>query len=361
MILIDNKNLKEVELDGKPVKEIYDNNTGELMWFYGEEPVPVEPEYLCIENTYSGENTVTISVSNSSTPPSSDTCAKKFEWSKDNETWTTESLENGDVSIQLSEEEKVWFRNDSGSWSTRYYESGVNYYWRITIDADNDFDISGNIMSLLDYTNVNMPLKDYCFDSLFKKNSYAIINSNRLLLPSTTLAPYCYASMFSGKMRMLTTPSLPATILAEGCYSKMFFNCERITTPPAGLSSVVTVAPLCCEEMFTSCSSLTSAVFPQATQLARSCYDSMYTYCSSITSAVLPQARTLEEMCYRQLFENCSSLGDVTAYADNISASNCIKDWLKSVSATGTLHNLGSATYIRSTSGVPTGWTVVTS
>ena len=47
----------------------------------------------------------------------------------------------------------------------------------------------------------------------------------------------------------------------------------------------------------------------------------------------------------------------VTVYADDISASRCVTDWLYGINTTGTLYSLGSADF---TGKVPSNWTIST-
>ena len=48
-------------------------------------------------------------------------------------------------------------------------------------------------------------------------------------LPATTLANYCYNSMFYGCSSLVQAPELPATTLADFCYSGMFRDCTSLT------------------------------------------------------------------------------------------------------------------------------------
>ena len=74
---------------------------------------------------------------------------------------------------------------------------------------------------------------------------------------------------------------------------------------------------------------------------------------------VLPWT-TLSDGCYNQMFYGCSSLNEVTTYAEDISATDCLTDWLGDVASSGTFYNNGNATYtIDSASGIPIGWTEV--
>lgn len=81
----------------------------------------------------------------------------------------------------------------------------------------------------------------------------------------------------------------------------------------------------------------------------------------SLTTAPALPAKTLKDYCYNGMFYGCTPLNEVTIYADDISATNCLTYWLGMVSATGTFHNLGSATYPSGQNGIPTGWTEVNS
>ena len=95
------------------------------------------------------------------------------------------------------------------------------------------------------------------------------------------------------------------------------------------------------------------------TNVADYCYAYMFLNCTSlVTGPVLP-ATTLSQWCYCYMFNTCSSLTSVTTYAQDISATNCVGTWLGNVAATGTFHNLGTATYPSGASGVPSGWTEV--
>ena len=91
------------------------------------------------------------------------------------------------------------------------------------------------------------------------------------------------------------------------------------------------------------------------------CYTYLFLDCTSlVTGPVLP-ATTLAQSCYSSMFYGCTSLAKVTTYAQDISASSCLYNWLGNVAATGDFYNLGGATYTSGASGIPTGWTEHTS
>ena len=83
--------------------------------------------------------------------------------------------------------------------------------------------------------------------------------------------------------------------------------------------------------------------------------------CSNIVnvdSNLLP-ATTLANYCYQFMFQGCTKLNYIKMLATNISASNCLSNWVNSVSSTGTFVKNASMTSLPTgTSGIPSGWAV---
>ena len=48
------------------------------------------------------------------------------------------------------------------------------------------------------------------------------------VLPATTLAGYCYQSMFYNCSGLTVAPQLPVESLSEGCYNRMFAGCTSL-------------------------------------------------------------------------------------------------------------------------------------
>jgi hypothetical protein len=255
------------------------------------------------------------------------------------------------------------------------------------ITATGNHNVGGNIMSLLyndNFENQTTLSSDYIFASLFKNNN-KLVNAQKLVLPATALREYCYSNMFNGCTRLTTAPTLPATTLTNYCYMSMFYGCSALTTAPE--LPATTLALNCYSQMFQGCSALTTAPALPATTLKNSCYGSMFQGCSALTTAPALPATTLTQSCYQSMFFNCSSLttspelpattlvtrcystmfsgcrnlNKVTIYANSISASYALANWLNNVAATGDFYNLGGATYSSGTSGIPSGWTEHTS
>ncbi len=320
MITIGGKNISDISISNKNVIRIQDAETLKTMW----EKTSTGPDYFYIENTYNGSNSVGILVS--SRKPGKYHISE-LQYSTDKLNWTTYQLSNGSTSITLSQGQRLYFRNDNGYCNT--YVS--NIYWIMTFNPSQSYIVGGNINSLLDYTNMyNVSLPNSCYYELF--NGSSTLTSSTDLTLSSTVSDNCYNSMFRGCTSLKTAPALPATTLAPLCYYMMFNNCTSLTTAPA---------------------------LP-ATTLKQYCYFGMFQGCDSLTTAPELPATTLTQYCYSRMFDGCTSLNSVTTYADDISASSCLTDWLSYVASSGTLHNLGSASYpTNSTSGIPVGWTEV--
>ena len=179
-------------------------------------------------------------------------------------------------------------------------------------------------------------------------------------LPATTLADDCYSWMFSGCTSLTAAPELPVTTLAKECYSAMFLGCTALTAAPA--LPATTLANVCYGMMFMGCTGLTVAPALPATTLAAYCYEKMFSGCTGLTAAPALPATTLALRCYAGMFSGCTNLSSVTCLATDISATDCTKDWLKDVAATGvfTPANEDVEWVKNSASGIPTGWTIET-
>ena len=223
-----------------------------------------------------------------------------IEYSLNNGAWTSITSTSEGATISVVQGDLVRFRGSNTAYATdkdNYsgFEGGTATY-----------DIEGNIMSLLygdDFAeNTTLPNSNYIFCSLFKKAP--VISAEHLVLPALTLKNYCYRALFSCCETLTKAPELPATTLATGCYWYMFEKC-------------------------------------------------------GITEAPVLNATTLVNECYGHMFEGCASLNRITCLAtSNLNASNCRKDWVKNVAATGVFVKAANTTWTTGTSHIPTGWTV---
>ena len=178
-------------------------------------------------------------------------------------------------------------------------------------------------------------------------------------LPATTLTAYCYNLMFNECRSLTKAPDLQATTLAESCYESMFYGCSSLTKAPE--LPAKTLATSCYKDMFCACSSLTTAPELPATTLAESCYYHMFANCRSLTTAPELPATTLANSCYYRMFMGCQNLRYVKCLATDISATDCLTDWLDGTMLLGTfITTENKPAYASGTSGIPSGWNVYT-
>ena len=354
MITIDDKKITDFTLDNKNVVKIQDATTLKVLW-EKTTPTPPENEYFYIENTYNGNNNITLTTTKYETPSSN--YSTTVEYSKDKENWTKLTFSTSTPkTISMSNGERVYFRNDNGKFN---YTDGYNWYYT-SFTATNSHIVGGNIVSLLKYTNMETftLTKTGCFKQLFYGDE-SLTDSRNLIFPNTT-SSWCYSEMFANCRNMITSPlTFPATTLKDNCYSSMFRNCNKLTTTPT--LPATTLAEWCYSGMFTRCTSLTSAPALPVITLVEDCYNGMFYECTALTSAPELPAKVLARGCYQGMFYGCSSLKNVTSYADNIDAPFCLESWVYGVAESGTFYNYGSASYPRGRDGIPSGWTIVKS
>ena len=222
-----------------------------------------------------------------------------LQYSLDGTTWNNLTTSTSET---LNVGEKVYIR---GKQSGNIIDGSNANKFLLTTGS---FAVKGNIMHLYDYEHPDATsiTYNYAFRALFN-GCTALVDASKLLLPATTMGLGSYFAMFGGCSLLAASPELPATTLSNQCYQSMFLNCISLQEAP-----------------------------------------------------ILP-AKILVNNCYATMFDGCTSLKKVISYAENISASQCLNLWLRNVSSRGDFYNLGGANYQRSTSGIPSSWTVHTS
>ena len=274
------------------------------------------PNYFYVEDVSGSDNTLSIIKSSASAPDVEVFC------STDKANWTSIGTTTEGITATVPANSKLYLKANTNAWGT----SSSNYN---KIYCSNNYNVGGDIMSLLNSDNFENTILtvNYSFVHLFG-SSKKLISASNLILPSNTIRN-CYYNMFFDCTSLTTAPALPATTVAYECYKEMFKFCTALTTAPA---------------------------LP-ATTLGLYCYQQMFYSCPSLTTAPVLPATTLTQGCYSGMFQGCSSLNSVTTYAQDISATNCLMNWLDTVSATGDFYNLGGVTYTSGASGIPSGWT----
>ena len=211
---------------------------------------------------------------------------------------------------------------------------------------------SGDITSLMRFDLVQTTLAIYCYLSMFQ-GCTGLTSAPEL--PATTLANHCYFSMFQDCTGLTSAPELPATTLANHCYRSMFQDCTGLTSAPE--LPATTLASHCYRSMFQGCTGLTSAPELPATTLVLSCYQGMFSGCTGLTSAPELPATTLVGQCYFQMFFNCKKLSIIKVHFTNWGTQT--NSWVSSVSSTGTFYKPRALPEEYGENNIPTGWTVV--
>lgn len=122
-----------------------------------------------------------------------------------------------------------------------------------------------------------------------------------------------------------------------------------------------TSIPYIFRNFFSFCDGLTSMqnlILPQS--MADLMYPWFAQWCTNLKIAPKLPEVTLKPQCYRRMFRGCTSLQYIKCVATNISASNCIQDWLLDANTTGIFVKPASISYPTGTSGIPSGWTIET-
>ena len=284
--------------------------------------------------------------------------------------------ENGTFTFTPQNNNVISYSTDNGSTWTQgtsvTVSNGDKVMWKGTMTPSNNgignfsstanFDVQGNAMSLLYGDNfkgqTDLTGKTYAFYRLFKNNT-KMISAEKLFLPATTLAQYCYQYMFRDCTSLTTVPQLPATTLVDNCYISMFNGCASLIAAPK--LPATTLANQCYQYMFQNCESLTTAPKLPATTLARSCYSGMFYGCTSLITAPELPATTLASSCYSVMFSGCTNLNYIKAMFTTTPSSTYTSDWVRNVAASGTFVKNSAATWdVTGSSGIPTGWTIQT-
>lgn len=229
------------------------------------------------------------------------------------------------ITNQINNNYEVYIR---GTNNTTFNQGSFTFY-------GSDVTISGNIAALLDWETLaagSLPtMGDSAFSYLFNSND-AFIDASGLILPYLELTSQCYDNMFSNCTSLTTAPQLPATILASYCYASMFSGCSSLTTAPQ--LPITTLFEGCYYSMFRNCYSLTSAPELPAITLATNCYYDMFRGCHLRIPPTLP-ATTLAVGCYRGMFYDCWLLNTIPelpaiqlkdrCYQEMFRGCNCLK------------------------------------
>lgn len=221
------------------------------------------------------------------------------------------SVGDGDNWTTVTSGEEVTFGGTNGDLRLRGKSSfgtasSSTNYSTISFTKDVDVAASGDIRTLVDYTNYSTAATTVAGFAYLFKDCTQLTSAPEL--PTTKLTnTQSYYGMFYGCTALTSAPALPATSLTTDCYNQMFKGCTALTSAPTTLQAT-TLARECYQQMFEGCTNLKTAPALPATKLTPSCYYQMFKDCTSLETAPKLEAESLESSCYREMFSGCTKL-----------------------------------------------------
>ena len=242
----------------------------------------------------------------------------------------------------------------------RGFTKSDTMYIHFDFDGPSKFNISGNIMGLIDgFNEVTTIPSLYCFYKLFLGVSL-IYDASALRLPAKVIKGAAYYEMFRNCNNMVAGPDIDGTDNSGyGGTTAMFKGCKSLVECPK--FSFETVGSSACREMFMDCNELINPpkILP-ATKLADSCYQSMFYSCHKIRFAPELPAKTLVNGCYTFMFADCTELRYVKAlFTTNITKDTAYTvNWMWRVNtSTGVFVKAVDAKWsLSGESGIPASW-----
>ena len=225
---INRNNINSIEYNGNEVQElIYD---GVSIWQRGGSgEIDYSQEYFCITSWEDG-NTVYLKRGRWS---SSDMTT--FDYSLDGETWTR--ITAATQTFSLDRGEKVYLRG-IGNYALNYRDNST---YATNIYASKLFEVSGNLMSLLDYSNHDFKNYDwtdgwyypYTFDYLFNGAS-TLLTARNLVLPMTYYKNWCYQGFMYNCTSLIYAPKELPEQYAQNSNTLIWFigGCTKLQETP---------------------------------------------------------------------------------------------------------------------------------
>lgn len=252
-----------------------------------------------------------------------ESCARTIQFSKNNGPWISITSTTDGVTIPVYSGDVLQFRGDNQYYghqavsSITYDIKPIIYFNYSYFTSTCDFNVSGNITSLLNSTNYEITTgsSQAKFVGLFNYCT-GLIDASKLRLPLTTLKDCDYYGMFDGCTGLIHAPELPATSIWAWSYSYMFSNCTSLKIAPK-INVTSTNNDHCAFfAMFKGCSSLEEIEgMPQLSgNIGSHCFLSMFEGCTSLTTTpnLSYSLSTSQQYQYARMFKGCTSLTTIT-------------------------------------------------
>ena len=133
----------------------------------------------------------------------------------------------------------------------------------------------------------------------------------------------------SGNLNSLLCKNTEYAVMPYACFYRLFINQTNLFSPP-DLPSV---------------------------NISGFCYAYLFANCINLRYAPYLPAIILQPYSYYHLFNGCFYITKIETSMTDISASNCLADWLSGVSPTGDFYCPAELTIPTGQNGIPSGWT----
>lgn len=138
----------------------------------------------------------------------------------------------------------VKFKNKTDKWNSSRTE-------RLRFNITKKFSVSGNIRSLVNYSN---NLHESSFRNLFFNESN-LIHARDLIIDGENVGSYCFAYMFSGCVNLITAPlCISVKKGGEGAFEGMLQGCSNIRKSPK--IEITSLWRGCLRDMLNGCTML---------------------------------------------------------------------------------------------------------
>ena len=269
-------------------------------------------DYMFVENTYNGTNTLTLTTTTAGSPSSS-YYSTTVEYSKDRTNWTTVTFDTSTpYNITMNQGEKVYFRNNTGVFNYRDTNGTVYYYTSIT--STNTINAGGNINSLFDYTNMSSVDVSSTVGGLYRlfNQSVYLVNANNIVIPQTTYPDFFLCEIFNHCESLVTTPNFNNVVnIGYASCTQMFGYCYSLVIPPDFNSLTTTGTRSGFSWAFHDCSSLIrTPSFNSLITFGNYGFNQTFANCSSLTDIRIDFTRftSIPQYGINRCFQNCSGL-----------------------------------------------------
>ena len=199
-------------------------------------------------------------------------------------------------------------------------------------------------------------LYDYCYYSMFE--GCTSLNNFINILSIDNVKDYSYARMFKGCVLMTEPVEVRASVIGAGGCESMFEDCTSLVYPTNLTSDSIGDYAFCA--MYKNCSSLVIPPYLKTENIAEGCYKQMFYGCTSLSRAPELPAYDAKPYCYQEMFYNCPLIDYIACSIEDITPTDCLKDWLYGVASTGYFKEMPNASWTetepRGPSRVPVNW-----